>query len=127
MKIIKISDNIKINIEMIYSLERHNNDNDINAWENDYKLYLEKFTKDPPMLPITDSEVYRPIYGEKIDEEKMKLYRDALKDHIIAIIGNCPEYTETYFILLCTGLKIHIDKTIYNAVDKYLEKYIDKD
>jgi hypothetical protein len=126
MKIIKISDNLKINIEMLYSLEKRDNKKDIDEWENKYQKYLTNFTQDPPMLAITDDEVFQPVFGEEVDEDKMKLYGDALSNHIISIIGACPIYNETYFIILASGLKINIDKTIYDAIDKYLDKFLDK-
>lgn len=125
MKIIKISDNLKINIEMLYSLEKRDNKKDIDEWENRYQKYLSNFTQDPPMLAITDDEVFQPVFGEEVDEDKMKLYGDALSNHIISIIGACPIYNETYFIILASGLKINIDKTIYDAIDEYLNKFID--
>ena len=125
MKIIKISDNLKINIEMLYSLEKRDNKKDIDEWENKYQKYLSNFTQDPPMLAITDDEVFQPVFGEEVDEDKMKLYGDALSNHIISIIGACPIYNETYFVILASGLKINIDKTIYDAIDEYLNKFID--
>ena len=126
MKIIKISDNLKINIEMLYSLEKRDNKKDIDEWENRYQKYLSDFTQDPPMLAITDDEVFQPVFGEEVDEDKMKLYGDALSNHIISIIGACPIYNETYFVILASGLKINIDKTIYDTIDEYLNKFMDK-
>ena len=126
MKIIKISDNLKINIEMLYSLEKRDNKKDIDEWENRYQKYLSDFTQDPPMLAITDDEVFQPVFGEEVDEGKMKLYGDALSNHIISIIGACPIYNETYFVILASGLKINIDKTIYDVIDEYLNKFMDK-
>ena len=126
MKIIKINDNLKINIEMLYSLEKRDNKKDIDEWENKYQKYLTNFTQDPPMLAITDDEVFQPVFGEEVDEDKMKLYGDALSNHIISIIGACPIYNETYFVILASGLKINIDKTIYDAIDEYLNKFMDK-
>ena len=126
MKIIKISDNLKINIEMLYSLEKRDNKKDINEWENRYQKYLSDFTQDPPMLAITDDEVFQPIFGEEVDENKMKLYGDALSNHIISIIGACPIYNETYFVILASGLKVNIDKTIYDAIDEYLNKFLEQ-
>ena len=126
MKIIKISDNLKINIEMLYSLEKRDNKKDIDEWENRYQKYLSDFTQEPPMLAITDDEVFQPVFGEEVDEDKMKLYGDALSNHIISIIGACPIYNETYFVILASGLKINIDKTIYDAIDEYLNKFMDK-
>lgn len=125
MKIVKINDNLKINIEMIYSLERHDNKNDIDEWNNNYSKYLEELSKDPPLLTITDTEVFQPKFGETNDENKMKLYGEALNNYILSIIGNCPTYVENYFIILVTGLKINIDKTIYDAIDEYLNNFLE--
>ena len=127
MKIIQLSDNIKINIEAIYSLEKHNNQNELDEWENEYQNYIEQCTKDPPLLPITDDEVWRPIFGETCDEEKMKLYGESLSVYINSMIGECPILKENYIIILNTGLKINIDKFIYDKINNYLEKYIDKE
>ena len=101
---------------MLYSLEKHNN-----------KKYLSDFSEDPPMLAITEDEVFQPVYGEEVEDDKMKLYGEALSNHIISIIGACPIYEETYSVILCTGLKINIDKTIYDAIDNYLSKYLEKE
>jgi len=126
MKIVKINDHLKINIEMIYSLERRDNKNDIDEWNNNYSKYLEELSKDPPLLTITDTEVFQPKFGETNNESKMKLYGEALNNYILSIIGTCPTYMENYFIILVTGLKINIDKVIYDAIDEYLNKFIDK-
>ena len=125
MKIIQINDNIKINIEMIYSLEHHDNKSEIMEWENNYKDYFKSFSDDPPLLPINGEEVFQPIRGENNDEEKMKLYLDALTNYIISIVGSCPEFIETYYVILCTGLKININKTIYDKINEYLNKFVE--
>ena len=62
---------------------------------------------------------------KEVDEDKMKLYGDALSNHIISIIGACPIYNETYFVILASGLKINIDKTIYDAIDEYLNNFLE--
>ena len=125
MKIIQINDNIKINIEMIYSLEYHNNQLEINEWENNYKKYFKMFSEDPPLLPIDDNEVFQPIRGENNDDKKMQLYLQALEDHIYAIIGDQPTFNENYFVILSTGLKININKIIYDKINEYLNKFVE--
>ena len=52
MKIVKINDDLKINIEQIYSLERTDNQKDINTWNNNYEYYLNEYSKNPITLPI---------------------------------------------------------------------------
>lgn len=125
MKIVQINDNLKINIEMIYSLEKHDNQFDINEWESNYKEYLNTFLNDPPLLAINDDELFRPEQDNTNNKDKLKLYGEALNKYILDIIGEKPSYREEFYVILCTGLKVNIDKTIYNKIDKYLESYID--
>lgn len=127
MKIVQINDNLKINIEMIYSLEKYDNQFNINEWENNYKEYLEQFTKEPPLLEIDGGELYQPNVNEVIDTDKCKAYAEALNEYIINTIGEKPDYYEEFCIILCTGLKVNIDKTIYDKVNEYLERYINKE
>jgi len=123
MKIVKINDNLKINIEQIYSLERTDNQNDINTWNNNYEYYLNEYSKNPITLPISDDKVFTPEFGKENDPEDLKLYIDALHNHILTIIGSPPKYVEKFCLLLITGLKINIDKTIYDKINKYLEQF----
>ena len=127
MKIIKINDNVKINIEMIYSLERKDNQTEINEWNNEYKNLIQEFTNNPPLLAIDNDELFQPKVDEINDREKMIQYGEALNTYILGIIGEQPKFIEKYQIILVTGLKINIDKYIYNKINDYLEKYIDKE
>ena len=124
MKIVQINENLKINIEMIYSLEKKDNQFDIDEWEISYKEYIKEFTDDPPLLPISENEMYQPDPENGIDKDKVKLYGEALKNYILEIIGEKPYYYVEYTIILCTGLKVNIDKTIYDKLNEYLNEYI---
>ena len=68
-------------------------------------------------------ELYKPEYGETIDNDKLSKYTDALNNYIITIIGEKPQYIETYILILTTGIKVSIDKIIYDALSKILEKF----
>lgn len=127
MKIIQINDNVKINIEMIYSLERKVNENEINEWNNEYKKLLDEFTKNPPLLPIDNDELFQPKVDDINDSDKMMQYADSLNTYILSILGEQPEYVEKYQVILATGLKINIDKFIYDKINNYLEKYTEKE
>ena len=124
MKIVKINDDLKINIEQIYSLERKNNQQKINEWINEYDDYIKDFTENPPELIIDDIKIYRPEFDKKNSKEDLNKYMKALDSYIISIIGERPKYNETYSVILITGLKINIDKIIYEKIDQYLEQYI---
>lgn len=123
MKIVKINDDLKINIDCIYSLQCQNNDNDILKWEESYNELMQEYYDNPPILALDDDELYKPEYGETIDNDKLSKYTDALNDYIITIIGKKPQYTETYILILTTGIKVSIDKIIYDALNKVLEKF----
>ena len=123
MKIIKINDELKINIDCIYSLQYQNNNNDILKWEESYNELMEEYYENPPLLPLDNDELYKPEYGEAIDNDKLSKYTDALNNYIITIIGEKPQYTETYILILITGVKVSIDKIIYDALSKILEKF----
>lgn len=123
MKIVKINDDLKINIDCIYSLQCQNNDNDILKWEESYNELMQEYYDNPPLLALDNDELYKPEYGETIDNDKLSKYTDALNDYIITIIGKKPQYTETYILILTTGIKVSIDKVIYDALNKILEKF----
>ena len=123
MKIVKINDDLKINIDCIYSLQRQNNNNDILKWEESYNELMQEYYDNPPLLQLDNDELYKPEYGETIDNDKLSKYTDALNNYIITIIGKKPQYTETYILILTTGIKVSIDKIIYDALNKVLEKF----
>lgn len=123
MKIVKINDDLKINIDCIYSLQCQNNDNDILKWEESYNELMQEYYDNPPILALDNDELYKPEYGETIDNDKLSKYTDALNNYIITIIGKKPQYIETYILILTTGIKVSIDKIIYDALNKILEKF----
>lgn len=123
MKIVKINDDLKINIDCIYSLQCQNNDNDILKWEESYNELMQEYYDNPPLLALDNDELYKPEYGETIDNDKLSKYTDALNNYIITIIGKKPQYAETYILILTTGIKVSIDKIIYDALNKILEKF----
>ena len=123
MKIVKINDDLKINIDCIYSLQCQNNDNDILKWEESYNELMQEYYDNPPLLALDNDELYKPEYGETIDNDKLSKYTDALNNYIITIIGEKPQYIETYILILTTGIKVSIDKIIYDALNKILEKF----
>ena len=123
MKIVKINDDLKINIDCIYSLQCQNNDNDILKWEESYNELMQEYYDNPPLLQLDNDELYKPEYGETIDNDKLSKYTDALNNYIITIIGEKPQYIETYILILTTGIKVSIDKIIYDTLSKILEKF----
>ena len=127
MKIVKINDNLKINIEQIYSLEKVDNQKDIDKWNKLYQYHIKKYSEDPITLQISENKVFKPEFGKENNVKDLELYSQALHNHILSIIGTCPNYIENYYVLLITGLKINIDQIIYDKIDNYLEQYVDKE
>ena len=123
MKIVKINEDLKINIDCIYSLQRQNNNNDILKWEESYNELMQEYYDNPPLLQLDNDELYKAEYGETIDNDKLSKYTDALNNYIITIIGDKPQYIETYILILTTGIKVSIDKIIYDTLSKILEKF----
>ena len=123
MKIVKINEDLKINIDCIYSLQHQNNNNDILKWEESYNELMQEYYDNPPLLQLDNDELYKPEYGETIDNDKLSKYTDALNNYIITIIGEKPQYIETYILILTTGIKVAIDKIIYDTLSKILEKF----
>lgn len=121
MKIVQINDNLKINIESIYSLERHTNQNLINDWKTSYNEFIVSNYANPIALTCGD-KIIKPDF-DNITDEDLSEYSKSLKEYIIQIIGECPEYNESYILILSNGLKINIDKFIYDKLDKELDKY----
>ena len=77
MKIVKINDDLKINIDCIYSLQCQNNDNDILKWEESYNELMQEYYDNPPLLALDNDELYKPEYGETIDNDKLSKYTNA--------------------------------------------------
>lgn len=124
MKIVQINDNLKINIEQIYSLERKSNFNEVDEWDKLYNDYIKMFSEDPPEF-MDEDHILKIKFGDNIDNETLEKYSKLLHQHIISIIGERPEYYETYHLILSTGLKISIGKQIYDKIDEYLNNYLD--
>ena len=124
MKIIQINENLKINIEQIYSLEYSDNKNDIIQWKNKYDKYLDQFTKDPITLQISDNKIFKPDFSKENNKEDLKLYSKALNEHILTIIGICPELNKKYSIILSTGLKVNVSQDIYDKINEVFNKYL---
>lgn len=126
MKIVKINDDLKINIEQLYSLERSSNIKDINEWNQNYDELYNNYLLDPPELYV-NGKSFKPENNVEYDKALLESYNEELNNLIYSIIGNCPSYRESFSVILSSGLKINIDKHIYDKIDEYLEQYIDKE
>ena len=124
MKVVKVNDNLLINIEQVYSLEKTNNNTDIQSWDDLYNKTLNEYYKNPPELMLDGGIYFKPIFDKENDQKNLKEYIKKLNDLIIGDIGPKPYFYETYKVILSTGLQITIDKNIYDHIEKYLLKYV---
>lgn len=126
-RFIKITDNLSINIDCIYSIYREENKNlplnieEINDWEEQLELYKEEeLQKNPePELEIFPGVLYQPGVSE-YDELYDELYYQRLSENIIKQFRDPPKpiYTYNYYLLLNNGTKVNIDEIIYNKLMK---------
>lgn len=123
MKILKVNDDYRINIEHIYLLEKSTNEKDINNWKENYSYYLNTFMNNPPEF-TDENKIIKISFNEKNDPEVVQKYQQKLDEYIKSIIGECPEYYETYYVLLTSGLKIQIGKYLYERIEDILDEYI---
>lgn len=127
MKIIQVNKDLKINVELLYSLERKDNQYEIDEWDSAYQKQMDEFSKNPPLLPIDVDELFQPKFDGTDDNDKLINWGEALNAYIVSIIGDKPIYKEKFIVILATGLKVNINKAIYEQINNYLEKYIDKE
>ena len=120
MKIVKINDKLLINIDQIYSLELNSNENELNDWDDRFNILLESTKNNTPELDIGSKKVK---LNELKSEEELRQYSNALYSKIISVIGEKPEYKESYRIILISGVKVKITKEIYNVLYNELDKY----
>lgn len=126
MKVVKVNDNLLINIEQVYSLEKSNNNADIQSWENTYEETLNEYYKNPPELMLNGGIYFKPNFNDENDPKILEEYIKKINELIIDDIGAKPYFYETYKVILSTGLQITIDKNIYDHIEKYLLKYLIK-
>lgn len=124
MKIVKVNDNLKINIEIIYSLEKQTNQKEINEWMKLYNEYIKQYSEYPPELYIEEDRLFKPEFGAVNSKKDLEKYAKALDFYIVETIGEKPTYAESYYVILATGLKINIDKTIYDTINNCLNDYV---
>ena len=120
MKLFKLCDDLIINIEHLYALGKESNKDYIDEWNKQYNEYIDNAYKNPIEL-VVDGFLFTPNFNEKIDDETLKKYTDALNKYIIENIGEKPEYKEEYYTILSNGNRVYLSKEVYNLIKKYIE------
>ena len=119
-KLFKICENLTINPNFIYAIGKENNQSKIDDWNKTYKAYLEELIKNPVELDIDGTLYTLSDIGN--DKELLKRYSEELKNYIIDITGECPQFYETYYTVLSSGNKVNLTKEVYDILSKYLEE-----
>ena len=120
MKLFKLCDDLIINIEHLYALGKESNKDYIDEWNKQYNEYIDNAYKNPIEL-VVDGFLFTPNFNEKIDDETLKKYTDALNKYIIENIGEKPEYKEEYYTILSNGNRVYLSKEVYDLIKKYIE------
>lgn len=127
MKIIKINDNLKINLDCIYSIQHISNEQELQKFEENKIEFIAEAYEDGNIPELyVDGKLYKPsiedIVNEKNDENIQKYYVEF--NNYLNDVLNKPEEKHEYIIILSTGLKINIDKALYDTLNAELEKYV---
>lgn len=133
MKIVQITPTQKINIEYIYSLEKNiaykGNENDIKEWNDSLHTLLEEYTKENKELYCID-KYWKPSDANGDFSMKNKYFTEyirQLSELHISENGEKPELIETeysYEVILSSGVRVNIDKNMYELIGKELDKYL---
>jgi hypothetical protein len=122
MNFVWITENYRVNIESIFSLEHQINESDeyIN-WKNNYQNLTEEYKK--TFKPIIDDDGNIVTIDNNSSKEEIYNYSKLIIKEVLKIIGNPPErYSEIYVVILQTGLKIIISKDKFEEINKIIDK-----
>ena len=127
MHIIKINDNLKINLDTIYSIQHFTNNSELEQFEK-IKLNFIKETYGDGELPEFEinGKMFRPNINDILENnvnDEINDYYIKFNDFLNELLSK-PEEKNEYILFLSTGAKITIDKPLYEKLDKMLEKYV---
>lgn len=127
MKVIKINDNLKINLDAIYSLQHYTNLNELEKFEQIKTNFIKESYKDGnlPEFEI-NGEYFAPdiedIMNDNITDE-IREYYVKFNDYLNELLAK-PELKDEYIVFLSTGAKIMIDEVLYDKINKILDQYV---
>ena len=125
MKFIKLTNNYRINIESIFSLEhQYLKNKEYDEWKSNYDNLLDAYQKSLIPLKKENGELLK--ISENSSEEDIKEYAQLIAEEIYDKIGEEPEkYKDNYQIILSTGLKISISKDKFDAINNALNEEVE--
>lgn len=122
MNFVWLTDNYRVNIESIFSLEHQYIKNPkYNEWKLKYENLLNSYKSQLIPLKKDDGEFLKLTSNST--KEDIELYAQLIADEIYDKIGETPdEYNDYYQIILSTGLKIGITKDKFDIINKIIDK-----
>jgi len=126
MNFVWLTDNYRVNIESIFSLEhQHSKNQKYIEWKNNYEKLLASYKSS--LMPLkTEDGKFLEINGSSSPEE-IELYAQLITNEIYEKIGPTPEeYIDYYQIILSTGLKVGIAQDKFEAINKKIDQYQEK-
>ena len=117
MKFVWLTDNYRVNLESIFSLEQKYIDNSesVIAWKNSYndwqtEIYTYGIHNDNIDLDITDIDNIS-------DDNKL-----IIDNYIKGMLGECPNiYKTEYYIILSTGVKLQIAQDKFFKINEAID------
>lgn len=119
-KFIWITDDYRINVDAIFSLQKINNDNELSQWKNKYNNFINNL-ESYPELQVSSEMLWTPTSGIKVDDEYINKYAEQFEIWAESQIGSKPKCIEQYILILCTGVKIIITKDKYEEINKVID------
>lgn len=119
MKFVNISDDYKVNLDAIFSIERRiiPNREECENYNAKLEQISEEITANPPWLEC-NGETYNPVHDTNAKENPLyEIYSQELKKYLYSQIGEQPPlYKYEYYIIMSTGVKLQISQTKYDAI-----------
>ena len=124
MKFVDITENYKVNIESIFSLERRllPNKEACDAYDDNLQRIADEVAASPPDL-MCNGEMYNPAFDPDAKTNPLyDVYAEQLKEWMMDRIGEQPPlYIYENYAILSTGLKVQLSDSKYEAIINAIE------
>ena len=122
MKFVWITENYRVNIDSIFSLEnRKIESSEFKRWTAEYNDIVKEYQE--TLSPLIDEDDNIIELNNESSQEDIEKYSKLLMKKIIERIGNPPEeFIESCTLILQTGLKVNITKDKYDAINKIIDE-----
>ena len=118
MRFYWVTDNYRVNLENIFSLEKKYVDNSsaIKDWENAFQYWIDEIKEKGLHTMDHDIEI---LDDSNINQEDANI----IYQYIIGNIGEKPkEYEIEYYIILSTGIKVQLSEDKYQKINELIDQ-----